>query len=62
MRSGSTGSKRTKVHGVVSMLTLMLPTGAGMASRKVRIEGLTSSICLMMTVWSDCWLRGSLSK
>lgn len=35
-------------------LTLMLPTDGGMPRRKVRIEGLTSSICLRMTVWSDC--------
>lgn len=35
-------------------LTLMLPTEGGMARTKVRMEGLTSSICLRMTVWSDC--------
>lgn len=35
-------------------LTLMLPMDGGMVRRKVRMEGLTSSMCLRMTVWSDC--------
>lgn len=34
--------------------TLMLPTDGGISRRKVRIEGLTSSIRLRMTAWSDC--------
>jgi hypothetical protein len=40
-------------------LTLMLPTDGGMARRKVRMEGLTSSICLRTTVWSDFWSEAS---
>lgn len=35
----------------------MLPTDGGMARRKVRIEGLTSSMRFRMTVWSDCRVR-----
>lgn len=42
------------INNDAGVLTLMLPTDGGMARRKVRIEGLTSSICLRMTLWSDC--------
>lgn len=47
-------SHKPLINDDAGVLTLMLPTDGGMARRKVRIEGLTSSIFLRMTVWSDC--------